>query len=384
MVLNNEYESELDELLRLVSDNINIEHCHEIDEKYKATLSYEYVDRPPLIAMADFGFDFMRLPPPWDKFRFYSYKETFDNPAAMLQNQILNIVVPGLILKDDNPLAIRNNHGTIQIASLLGGNWTFHMDNNPWVEHFSSISFLRDIVLQGDALDFGKGILLQSFKTLEFYREKLDRFPPCAQAIQISLPDLEGPMNTANQLWGSDIYYAFFDEPELISGLFEKIAKTMTCVSELFRKYSTDRLDPVANTQHFYQIPGRLLIRDDSSILLSPDLYKSFVKPHIMNILEKIGGGSIHFCGNGQHLISEMLEIPLLKGLDFGDPNYMDISGIYRECSEKHIAITNLTPSRDELTSGKAAGDYPTGVVFVYYTSDINDAKDVLSCYHTG
>lgn len=34
-------------------------------------------------------------------------REAFDRPEAMLQNMLLDRVLPGLLLKDDNPLAIR-------------------------------------------------------------------------------------------------------------------------------------------------------------------------------------------------------------------------------------------------------------------------------------
>jgi hypothetical protein len=41
-----------------------------------------------------------------------------------------------------------------------------------------------------------------------------------------------------------------------------------------------------------------------------------------------VGGGSIHFCGNGQHLIEPMLQISDLSGLDFGQSAMMDTKRI--------------------------------------------------------
>ena len=378
-----DYDKELNELLDIISEYVNYERCREADERSKASLLCEYVDRPPLVIQATFGFDVMSLPYPWDRFKLYSYKETFDNPAAMLQNALLERVVPGLILKDDNPLAIRNNHGTIQIASILGGKWMLFENNNPWIEHFDRKEDIERIAFSNEEINLNGGILQKSLETLKYYHEKLREYPSCYKAIQISIPDLEGPINTAEQLWGSDIYYAFYDEPQLLHKLFGKITDTMLDIYYLFRRYSTDRLLPVSSTQHFYQIPGNILIRDDSSIIVSPELYEEFIMPYDAKLLAKIGGGSIHFCGDGAHLISKMTEIKGIMGLDFGQPWYMDIGSIYANCREKKIALTHLSPSREDLISGKAAADFPTGAVFVYYTNNIDDAKEVIEGYQS-
>ena len=92
-------------------------------------------------------------------------------------------------------------------------------------------------------------------------------------------------------------------------------------------------------------------------------------------------GGSIHFCGNGEHLVESLLEIGPLRGLDFGQPDMMDVPELHRKALASKVAITQLHPSRDELVTGRAAGQYPTGVVFVYNCTDIDDARQVVDAY---
>ena len=197
------------------------------------------------------------------------------------------------------------------------------------------------------------------------------------------MSDLQGPLDTAEQLWGSDIYYAFSDDPELIGLLLARVVRTMLSAEKKCRQLTLDRLDPNANTQHGYEIHGRLLIRNDSAIMLSPSTYAEFVRPHDARVLREVGGGSIHFCGNGQHLIEKMLDIPDLRGLDFGQPELMDARSIYAMCRERKVAVTNLNPSRDDLLSGKAARDFPTGCVFVYHTDRVDDAREVVQAYRS-
>jgi len=234
----------------------------------------------------------------------------------------------------------------------------------------------RDLVLTA-------GVLPQSFRTLSFYHEKLDGFANCKAAIQISMPDLQGPLDTAELLWGSEIYYAFYDGQELLERLLARVVDAMFAVSEQFRRYARDRLDPAANTQHGYVIPGRLMIRDDSAIMLSPDMYAEFVRSHDARLLRRVGEGAIHFCGNGQHLIETFLDIPDLAGVDLGQPELMDVPVIYSQCRERGVAVTNMRPSRDDLLCGKARADFPTGCVFVHLAQNLDAAAEVVRAYRS-
>ncbi len=101
---------ELDLLRSGIAHDVDIERSHQIDERYRLALEYEDVDRPPIVVQPEFGRSFT-LPEPWSGFRRYSHRESFDDPAAMMQNMLLDRVVPGLIIGDDSPLAIRNDHG---------------------------------------------------------------------------------------------------------------------------------------------------------------------------------------------------------------------------------------------------------------------------------
>ncbi len=376
-------EQELDRLLGLVAEQIDRDHCRAVDARYRLALAGKPVDRTPLVVSAGYPGK-LNLPRPWDQFQTYAYREAFHDPVAMLQNELLGSVAPGLLLKDDSPLMIRNNHGTIQMASLLGGRWEVPENDFPWIKRFDSQERIREIADSKAPIDLRGGILPPSFRTLEFYAEKLRKYPVCQEAIQIALPDLQGPLDTAEQLWGSDIYLAVSEESDLFNRLLARITDAMLTVAAEFRKHATDRLDPFAIAQHEYMVPGRLLVRNDSAIMLSPGTYRELVLPHDARLLHGVGGGSIHFCGNGRQLVTPMLEIPDLRGLDITQPELNNIREIYRQCREHRVAVTGLTTPREDLVSGKAAADYPTGCVLVYLTSDLDDAREVLRAYHSG
>ena len=111
---------QLDQLLQEIDEQVDLDHCEQVDARYRRAFSGAATDRPPLVVKANWDSQWM-LPDPWNQFEHYPYRQSYDDPIAMMQNQLLERVVPGLILKDDSPLAIRNNHGTIQVASILSG-----------------------------------------------------------------------------------------------------------------------------------------------------------------------------------------------------------------------------------------------------------------------
>ena len=361
---------QLSQLLEFIEGHIDLEHCEEVDARYRRSLKGEPTDRPPLVVQAQWGGNW-ELPAPWNQFDHYPFHLAYDDPTAMMQNMLLERVVPGLILKDDSPLAIRNNHGTIQIASLLGGNWGMHEDDPPWLKPWNSIDQVRALVESAAPVDLCGGVMVRSIRTLEFYAEQLAKYPKCNKAIQISMPDLQGPFDTGEQLWGSDIYIGLYEERALLTALMEKAVQTMLQVEEVYSAHARNRLDPLASTQHGYNVPGRLLIRNDSAILMSPRDYRNMVAPMDALLLKAVGGGSIHFCGNGEHLVDPMLEIPGLKGFDFGQSTMMDFDRIYSVCRERNVVITNHIPPREQLFNGSVKHRYPTGIVIVYETESI-------------
>jgi len=373
-------EERIHELLSLLEERVDLDHCRTVDERYRRAFAFAEIDRPPLQIRAPFG-KRLPLPAPWDAFTPYPTREALARPAAMLHNQLLSCAAPGVALRDDNPLAIRHNCGTVLIAGLLGATWQLYEDNNPWVESAASTAALERMLDEPPALETHDGVLRQVEETMAFFHDTLAAYSRCRQAVQISLPDTQGPLDTAEQLWGSGIYYAFTESPALLERLLARVTEVTLAVWRRLGERTRDRLAPDAHPQNNYLAPGRALIRNDSSILLSPAMYAEFVRPHDHRLLREAGDGSIHFCGNGQHLIPALLELPELRGLDFGQSYLMDLPAIYLPCRERRVALARAMPPRDDLITGRARKAYPTGVVFFYETTDWDDACEVLRRY---
>ncbi len=193
----------LDELLALAAELVDMEHIRRSRERCVRALACEPVDMPPLVVQPAFGAS-LTLPGPFDRFQPFSYSEAYNDHAAMMHNQVLQYVVPGLLLKDDSPLAIRNNHGTIQVASALGGRWKMH-EVNYRGEPFESTEPIERIVNEGVEITQESGILRQSLDTLRYYRQKRVSIRRLTRRVCTQCPICRG-LDAAEQLWGSGIY----------------------------------------------------------------------------------------------------------------------------------------------------------------------------------
>lgn len=377
-------EEQLDRLLALLEREVDLDHLREVDDRYLATFAYENVDRPPLVVRLPFA-QAMALPDPWNAFRLYSRQTAFDHPAAMMQNELLRSILPGVLLKDDNPLLIRADYGTIQIAALLGAAWEQRGDNPPWSSRLATRGEIEALASGETPVDpLEGGLVPRSTRAMEFYRAKLSSSPNLRKAIQVVMPDLQGPLDTADQIWHEDFFMAFHDSPELLGSLMTRIVDAMLQVIPRYRELASDRLDAEANAQHLWRIPGRLLIRDDSAILISDRMYAEHVAPHDSRLLEAVGGGSLHFCGKGDHLIEPMLEVGGMRGFDFGQPWLMDIQDVRRKLKAAGAPYVNEQPSVEDLTDGTARREFSTGVVLVYESNDLQDARRVVEAYQRG
>jgi hypothetical protein len=63
-----------------------------------------------------------------------------------------------------------------------------------------------------------------------------------------------------------------------------------------------------------------LRVSDDTAALLSPTLYREFAGRYNARLSEEFGGIVVHSCGDCSRVVSAMLEIPGLRGLELTMP----------------------------------------------------------------
>ena len=195
-------------------------------------------------------------------------------------------------IKDYSMAMIRANYGVGTLPSAFGAESVIAGDNMPWVKHLSKDE-IKAIIANGvpdsDA-GFGKRIV----ETYEFYKETLSKYPKCNEVIRLFHPDFQGPLDLAHMLWGSDIYMDMYDEPELVHDLLKLVTETYIDRMKKIKPYLNDETDGFNfHWSHLY--PGSIVLRNDSAVNLSNDMYKEFAMKYDDMIYDAFGKASMHF-----------------------------------------------------------------------------------------
>ena len=366
---------ELEKLLDHLADSLDGERRDEVDELHRRALRWEPVERLPLV---------LAYPLPADApFAPFPHREVFDDPEKMLFNQLVSAfdthVAYSDAVGDDLPWTLRANYGTVLIASLFGARVEQVDDNPPWALPFESLDAFR-ACLDRDPTDFTQGWLPRVIKRYAFYAETLAGYSELARRTRVVLPDLQGPLDTVELLRGSEVYTDFYTDPDLMTRALSRVAEAQVAFAKHLAPLLTDGPEGFSH-QHAFTIPGRILIRDDSAINLSPTMYRDAVAPHDEYVLREMGGGGIHACGAFGHNVPEALALPSLRCLDFGQPEMNDMDVVYALARERRVPLVRARVPEEELTTGRVMERFPTGVTLLHGADSPDHAGRVMAAY---
>ena len=245
-------------------------------------------------------------------------------------------------------LCVRCNYGTGILPTLFGCE-VFMMDEAlatlPTAKPLGS----RDRVLallDAGVPDIKGGLGGKVFAAAEAFLSVFEKYPNIARCVDLYHPDVQGPIDVAELVWGSDMFYAFYEDAPLLRDLLELITQTY---SKFMREWY--RLVPRRGeySVHWGMLHrGALMLRNDSLMNLSPEAYVEFARPMDQRLLDEFGGGAIHFCGRGDHFISAMAELRGLSAINLSQPHLNDMEKVYRHTVDRGIKLINLNRSAAE------------------------------------
>jgi len=251
-------------------------------------------------------------------------------------------------------LAVRCNYGTAILPSLFGAE-LFLMDRDldtlpacrPPAGGCETVKRLLD---QGvPDLNAGQGGLV--FKMGRYYQELFKPYPKLSQYVHIYHPDLQGPMNTCEMLWGGSLYVDLYDKPDLVKAFLSLVAETYIC---FMRRW--DELVPPLDgyAVHWSMLHrGRIMIRDDAATNLSPAMFEEFVHPYDQRLLHAFGGGGIHFCGRGDHFISHAARLPGVFAVNVTQPHLNNVETIFESTIDRGVQLLGFDRQAAEQALGR-------------------------------
>ena len=365
----------LRELLDYLNECVDPKRQAETDNLFVRSLSYQDVPRLPMVLSYPF--------PPDHRFSPYPNSEIYDDPEKMLFNELASAWGTSIALHstigDDLPYTIRANFGTVLIASLFGARAEQVDENNPWVrppENWAGF----ETILQTDPSDFSRGWCPRVPERLRFYRDYLQDWPDIAGILRIALPDLQGPLDVADQLRGSGLFLDFMDKPDVVREVLLHIAAGQVGFAHSLEPYITDGPDGFSH-QHASSVRGAILIRDDSAVMISQDMYRDVVAEADEQVLSGMGGGGIHSCGRIDHQVEALFDLDSILCLDLGQPEMNDLDVIYTEARPKGISLVRMTVPEEQIRSGSVLRRFPTGVGLTFAADSPDHARAVWEDY---
>jgi hypothetical protein len=106
---------------------------------------------------------------------------------------------------------------------------------------------------------------------------------------------------------------------------------------------------------HSIKLPagyGGACINDDDSVIMSPGIYREFVRPYNEKFLAEFGGGSIHYCGNSTQNIENYCNTKGVTAINnFILDDFVSAAKIRRALRDKGIVYMacDYTPSDGRL-----------------------------------
>jgi hypothetical protein len=186
------------------------------------------------------------------------------------------------------------------------------------------------------------------------------------------------PLDVANLIMGNELFTAFYEEPERLQRLLDRLTDE---VIRNVRSVQAALRDSPGGTLTFNAwIPQGVLLLEDAADLCSPETYRQFGRPCTARVVAACGGGYIHHHNLGRQQYANMASIPGLTVLQIsGDPNQprpaTDIGNLLRQAGTTPVD-TEVTPS--ELR--EHIGEFRQGR-FILKTScaSLAEARDLLA-----
>jgi len=253
-------------------------------------------------------------------------------------------------------MAVRCNYGTGIVPSLFGAEsfiMAREMDTLPTNRPLEGGADAIRALLTRGIPDLRHGL---GGKTLEMgarFRELVRGYPKVARYVHLYHPDMQGPVDICELLWGSALFIDSIDFPDLFKDLLALVVQTYIQFMGEWNKIAPFTGDWTVHWGLAHR--GHIMLRDDSAMNFSPAMFAEFIQPYDQQLLEAFGGGSIHFCGRGDHFIARMGSMKGLYAINMTQPELNNMETIYRNTVDKDIRLLGFDRATAEaaLASGR-------------------------------
>jgi hypothetical protein len=265
------------------------------------------------------------------------------------------------------------NYGIIH--SLFGGKALYHENQCKWLEPVPGMS-LESFIDKG-VPEPNSGITGQLIDRINAMLDILVEYENLS-GIPISPIDVFGVLETACALIDPALLITeMMLNPAQAESFFDLILQTTINYNVMIEKTFEKeiRSGRIVTFKSPFSDYHEYRIVEDSAILLSPELYAEFCRKYNQIMFERFapGGGAVHFCGDGSHLVDEVLRTKGLKHFDPGQIEFYDFDDLYKKLAEARVSSSFRTEKKIDQAAIRNYLKRP-GLVMTAFASGDSDS----------
>lgn len=297
-----------------------------------------------------------------------SLGERLADPLVMLRAE-LDMLRSHLEIQDDRVPSVRVQFGTAQVAAAFG--CRMHVPENSLPAAGDHVLTCAEDVrrLNLPALDAGWYGKLAEWT--ELWKANLP------EGVHIQHPDIQSAFNSAHLIRGNDILTDFYDQPELVDLLLDRVTDFMLAITRHVKAMISN--DPEWFFDWGALWKGGARISNCSMQMISPALYREHVLPRDIRFLKGMGGGRMHYCGITGDVIDDFLKAPFVTGLDV-DFKRHDFFALCEQAPKRIVLMPTFAQGSPDLNR-LLRGDWPRkrNIVIVVSAASIGEGRELLA-----
>ncbi len=263
---------------------------------------------------------------PWDG-PDYALTEQVDDPTKMLHEGLV-VVGRQLPVASDSVLSIRPQFGVGTLCTPFGCEYELSAKyGSPWVTGHATKDYLSG--LEPDDINFDDSLIPWVCEVTRKLREGL------AGRVPVFMADTQGPFDIAHQARGHDLLTDIYDDPPFVHHVMELALHVYIESSRRFKEALGEPDSSGHHSGNLYMENCGVRLCDDSGVMMPPKALDEFILPYHQRALAAFGGGWVHFCGDARQLFDGYVEIPEVRAINFGQPEYYDPAEILSRLMDK-------------------------------------------------
>jgi len=308
----------------------------------------------------------------------YSFTECWDDIEKNLVSG-LGYSYCGALLKDDRLYYARPEYGVVNIPEVFGIPSQVTDEGRSMSEGLNNATALKNLVARGMP-DFDCAHTRKVDAWYEFARETLAEYEHLSRFIHPVLPDTQGPFDLACLIYGSDILTAIYDYPDLVRDVLTLMTDAFIAYNQRYKALIGEPLNSAYHIGGLKLARGGVRICDDSATLTSPTVYREVIKPQNLRCFEPFDGGWLHYCGDGNHILDDILDMDCVHYLHMGNPDSHDLLNLIRKTSENEVVLF-WSGSLDRIQEALEVSEHSRLFVLTenrYAAKSMDKAKETL------